>query len=104
MPNRSKEKGSRFEREVRATLEANGIPTEKVPLSGAVKGGSFEGDLEVRITGVICKIECKRRKRGFATMYGYMGTNYAVVTRDDRTPPMITLRLSDFMELVKRAA
>ena len=100
----SKRKGSLFEREVRAELQAGGLKAEKVPLSGAVKGGSFEGDIELLLAGVICKIECKRRRRGFATMYGYMANNYAVATRDDRTPTMITMRLRDFIELARRAA
>ena len=101
MPNRSKEKGSRFEREVRDLLKAGGVDAEKVPLSGAVKGGSFEGDLNFSLRGVVRKLECKRRKRGCSTFYGFMANNYAVVMRDDRSPPLVMLRLSDFIELVR---
>jgi hypothetical protein len=101
MPNRSKQKGARFELEIVGLLQAGGLDAEKVPLSGAIKGGSFEGDIDCLVRGVKRKLECKRRKRGCTTYYGFMEGNYAVVMRDDRTPPLIMLRLDDFIELVR---
>lgn len=101
MPNRSKEKGARFEREVRELLQLGGIEAEKVPLSGAVLGGSFEGDIICSVRGTKRKIECKRRANGCSTYYGYMQNAWAVCMRDDRSEPLIMLRLADFIELLK---
>jgi len=103
MPNRSKEKGARFEREVLALLLASGIDAEKVPLSGAVLGGSFEGDIIALVRGVKRKLECKRRARGCSTYYGYMQNAWAVCMRDDRSEPLMMMRLADFIELLKAA-
>lgn len=99
MSNPSKRKGSGFEREVVAFLQSRGIAAERVPLSGAVKGGSFEGDINCPVRQQDWKLECKRRKRGFSTLYGYMGNNNAVIIRDDKTEALVVLRLKDFAEL-----
>lgn len=102
MPNPSKRKGSGFEREVVKALQEIGIAAaERVPLSGAVKGGSFEGDIECPVRGINRKLECKRRARAFGTLYGWLGNNFGLVVRDDRTEPLVVLRLRDFAELAK---
>ncbi len=101
MPNASKRKGDGFEREVVAILQNHGIAAEKIPLSGAIKGGSFEGDIDCPVRGIDRKLECKRRARAFGTLYGFLGTNFAVVVRDNRTPPLVLMRLDDFAELAK---
>ena|SRR6185437_9391959 len=101
MAHPSKRKGDGFELEVVHYLQEQGIAAEKIPLSGAVKGGSFEGDIRSPVRGVDRKLECKRRAQAFGTLYGFIGTNYAVVVRDNRTPPLVIMRLSDWAELVK---
>ena len=101
MPNASKRKGDGFEREVVAILQEAGIAAEKIPLSGAIKGGSFEGDIRCPVRGQDKKLECKRRAQAFGTLYGFLGSNYATVVRDNRTPALVVLRLTDFMELIK---
>lgn len=101
MAHPSKIKGSGFEREVVAILQEHGIAAEKIPLSGAIKGGSFEGDIACPVRGIDRKLECKRRAQSFGTLYGFIGTNYAVVVRDNRTPPLVVMRLTDFAELAK---
>ena len=101
MAHPSKRKGDGFEREVVAILQGHGIAAEKIPLSGAVKGGSYEGDIRCPVRGLDRKLECKRRAQAFATLYGFIGSNYAAVVRDNRTPPLVVMRLSDFAELVK---
>ena len=101
MPNPSKIKGSSFEREVVAILQEHGVAAEKIPLSGAIKGGSFEGDIDCPVRGIDRKLECKRRRRQFATIYGWLADNYALVVRDDRTEPLVVMRLADFAELAR---
>src|SRR5690242_11090162 len=100
MPNPSKRKGSGFEREVVALLQAGGIAAERIPLSGAV-GGSFTGDVVCPVRGTDRKLECKRRARAFGTLYRWMAGNFALVVRDDRTEPLVVMRLKDFTELAR---
>lgn len=103
MSHPSKRKGDGFELEVVHFLQAAGIAAEKIPLSGAIKGGSFEGDIAVPVRGIDRKLECKRRAKKFGTLYGWMGANYALVVRDNRTEPLVVLRLADFAELARPA-
>jgi hypothetical protein len=103
--NPSKRKGSGFEREVVHLLTSLGVKAERVPLSGAA-GGSFTGDVDVLVRNDIGtwnqkKLECKRRRGGFKTLYGWLGSNYGLAFRDDNTEPLIVLRLSDFANLIK---
>ena len=95
----SKRKGSYFEREVVAQLQEQGLAALKIPLSGAVSG--FEGDITCPVRGLDRKLECKRRARAFGTLYGFLGSNYAVVVRDNRTEPLVLMRLTDWAELAK---
>jgi Holliday junction resolvase len=95
----SKIKGSGFEREVVEALKAGGLDAKKMPLSGAL--ADYKGDVTVKIRDALHVIECKRRKAGFKTMYGWLGDNNYLVFRDDRCEPMIAMRLSDFIRLVK---
>lgn len=99
MVHASKRKGDGFEREVVKILQAHGLAAEKTPLSGAVKGGRFEQDITCPVRGVDWNIECKRRKREFATIDGYLGDNDALVARDDRTRPLVIMTLERFCKL-----
>ena len=101
MAHPSKRKGDGFEREVVAILQDSGIAAERVPLSGAVKTDSFDHDIRCPVRGVDRKLECKRRAKAFGTLYGFIGGNYAVVVRDNKTPPLIIMRLSDWADLAK---
>ena len=83
----SKIKGAEFEREVVRRFEEMGIKAQKMPLSGAVKG--FEGDVTIwpySHSDFQMMVECKRRARGFGTIYSAMqqGNPHLVVCRDDR--------------------
>jgi hypothetical protein len=55
------------------------------------------------VLGVDRLLECKRRRRGFAALYGMLGSAWGLVVRDDRTEPLVVLRLKDFAELVTAA-
>lgn len=101
MTSPSKRKGSGFEREIVRALQEHGIAAEKIPLSGAVKGGSFEGDILCPVRGQDKKLEAKRRRDRFKTVYGFLGSNYGLVIRDNNMPSLIVLRLSDFAELAR---
>ena len=106
-----KNKGALFEREVVALLQERGLAAEKMPLSGAL-GGKYGGDVSCpvrteskRTVGSLGhtdqKIECKRRARAFASIDKWLGKNYALVIRDDRSRPMVVMSLDDWAELAK---
>jgi hypothetical protein len=95
----SKRKGSHFEREVVAFLQEQGIAALKIPLSGAVSG--FEGDITCPVRGLDKKLECKRRARAFGTLYGWLAGNFGLVLRDDKTEPLVLMRLKDWADLAK---
>jgi len=93
----SRQKGDRFERECVNVLNASGIFTERVPLSGAA-GGSFSGDLEVILGGKRRKVECKMRKRAWKDLYAWLQENYALFIRANQEQSLVVLRLSDFID------
>lgn len=100
MSSPSKVKGSGFEREVVELLKAGGLVARRVPLSGAM--AEYKGDVMLEIDGYkLYRIECKRRRAGFKTLYGWLGDNNFLVFRDDRCEPLIAMRLCDFITLVK---
>lgn len=98
MPSPSKRKGSGFEREVVDYLKRAGFDAKRVPLSGAM--AEWKGDVIVNFGPQPHKIECKRRKAGFKTLYGWLGDNDFLVFRDDKCEPLIAMRLGDFVTLM----
>lgn len=103
MTHPSKRKGSSFELEVVRLLQQHGIAAEKVPLSGAVKGGSFACDAKVSVPvlGRDLDVECKRRKRSFGTIDTLLAGNDALFVRDDRCRPMVVMTVEMFAALAK---
>jgi hypothetical protein len=96
MTSAAKRKGSGFEREVVEALKAAGLSAWRVPLSGAM--AEYKGDVIVEIDslGYEFRIECKRRKAGFKTLYGWLGDNDFLVFRDDKCEPLLVMRLRHF--------
>jgi hypothetical protein len=99
MPNRSRQKGDRFERECVNTLRAKGIEAERVPLSGAA-GGSYASDLRVRIGAAKVPIECKTRKRAWSDLFGWLPGNFALFIKADRTDTLVVMSLETFVNLI----
>ena len=96
----SRQKGDRFEREVVASLADAGILAERVPLSGAA-GGMFGGDIQAFLKPGRVKLECKSRSRAWKAEYGWLDGNYALVVKQDRSEPLVIMRLSDFKKIAK---
>jgi len=94
-----KRKGSAFEREVVALLQAAGIVAERTLLSGAVKSPRFDHDISCPVRGRDRRIEAKRRRRAFFTIDRMLADNFALVVRDDRSRPLVVLTLASFAEL-----
>ena len=105
MPNRSREKGDRFERECVHRLTDLGVGCTRVPLSGSA-GGDHTDDLVVAVCGEPKRIECKTRKRAWSDLFGWLnkrevGPPYALFIKADRTDTLVVLRLEDFATLTK---
>mgnify|MGYP001565889161 FL=1 len=97
---KSRRKGAGFEREVVHFLQDRWLAAERVPLSGAA-GGSYVDDVTSPVRVEDKRFECKRRASGFKTLYGWLGSSYGVIFRDDHCEPLIVLRLEDFARLAK---
>lgn len=96
-----KRKGSEFEREVVRILQDHGLAAERVPLSGAVKSASFDRDITCPVRGKDQRVECKRRARQFGSIDKWLGGNFALVVRDDRSRPLVVMTLAAFAELAR---
>jgi hypothetical protein len=102
MPNPSRQKGDRFERQIVAFLQERGINAERIPLSGSSPFGSFSGyDLTVPILGTTLRAECKHIGGGFKTIYKWLdhGQNEFLVIRADRSPPLAVIPLDLLVSL-----
>lgn len=93
-----KRKGSAEEYALRDALIEVGVSAKRVPLSGA---GSIKGDVLAEILGADRMFEVKRRATGFTSIYNWLQGNWAVVVRADRKEAIITMRLEDWLELVR---
>ena len=104
MSARNKQRGYELEREVVVAAEAAGLEAKRVFGSGQHKvqlGDDFAGDVVVE--GL--RVECKRRKSGFKTIYDAFDQDDAdiVVVRADRSPRIWMLREAVVLELLERA-
>lgn len=99
MANPSKRKGDTFEREIVAKFQAQGLHAIRMPYSGALN--NWKGDIEAPVQNKRMKFEAKRRRSGFKTIYGWLGSNYGLIVRDDKTEPLIVLRFDDFLSLAR---
>lgn len=105
MPNRSRQKGDRFERECVHRLNELGVPTSRVPLSGSA-GGEHTDDLVVEVCGRRERVECKTRKRAWTDLFGWIARTdrtppYALFIKADRTDTLVILTLEQFARLSK---
>lgn len=96
MPNRSRQKGDRFEVSCVNRLKELGIEAQRVPLSGAA-GGQFGSDLVVAGH----KIECKTRKRAWTDLFNWLPGNHALFIKADRTDTLVVMSLETFAETLK---
>lgn len=91
MPNRSRDKGSRAEREIVELLRSHGLDAYRIPLSGAVSG--FKNDIEIRLANQVIKLESKVRAKGFRNIYRWLQDSDGLVIKADREKTLIVLNL-----------
>ena len=99
MSTMQKRKGSGFELEVvKYHNDILKVHAHKQPLSGAL-GGRFKGDIV--IAGMVA--ECKRRKKGFTSLYKALAQDDAdlLFVRDDHQEPLIVLPLDTYALFIK---
>lgn len=104
MPNPSRQKGDRFERQIVDFMQERGVAAERIPLSGSSPFGSFSGyDLNVPLLGASLKAECKHMGNGFRTLYGWLahGSNDFLIIRADRSAPLAVFPLDLLIALIQ---
>lgn len=97
MPNRSKEKGTRFENQLVQIAKAHGLDAVRVPLSGA---GSIKNDVHIKIGREVWEIEAKKRANGFSFIYDNIEGADVLVIGADRKKPLAVLDYEDFLNLL----
>ena len=96
----SRDKGGREERMLVHLFQDAGFAAERIPLSGAAHG-SFAGDLTIPVLGQDWRFESKVRANGFVQIYDWLGVHEGLFIRSDRNPPLVVLRVSDFIDVMK---
>ena len=90
---RPADKGKRWERNAAQILTAAGVECERIPLSGSV-GGSFAGDLKLRLRGVDHVAEVKYRRAGFKTLHNWLDGRDLLLLCAARKQPLVIMPLS----------
>ena len=99
----SRDKGNRAERAIVKFLQAHGFAAERVPLSGSA-GGSYLGDLTVKLLNVSRVVEVKCRADGFRELYKWLQDRDILIVRADRSEPLVVLPLKLAAEIAAKAA
>ncbi len=96
----SREKGKRGEREVVNLLKAEGHQAQRTAPLQAANGDSSGADvlLDDRF-----KIEVKRRKNGFKSLYDYLDGMDFVFMRADRKKHIVAMSAETFLKLYGKA-
>ena len=98
MPNRQKEKGSRFERELVEIAKKHGLENSyRVPLSG---GGSIKNDVHIKVGRTLWEIEAKKRANGFKFIYDNIKDADILVIGADRKRPLAVIDFEDLCDLL----
>lgn len=95
--NKSKDKGTRFENEIKQLALKAGLQVRRPPLSGAYKDGVNEHDLIIDHEGY----ECKARANGFKQIYKWKEGNEGVFIKSDYKTPLVVIEASFYLELLK---
>jgi hypothetical protein len=98
----SRDKGNRTERALVRLLQQYGFASERVPLSGAVRG-RFGGDVSVPLLGVDRRVEVKCRGDGFRELYRWLDGADLLVVRADRRGMLVVLPIEFAAEVAAAA-
>jgi Holliday junction resolvase len=99
----SRDKGLRREREVvRRLASVRGVEAERVPLSGA-GGGSFAGDVLIRVgvEKLYAEVKARADGSGFKQIKKWMGDNDFLFLVEDRAEPLVAVPWKVFSGLLE---
>ena len=92
-------KGARVENELVHAHIDDGIPCQRVPLSGAA-GGSFGGDLV--IAGRFrAEVKARASGEGFTTLERWLGENDVLLLKRNRAAPLVVLPWNVYTKLMR---
>jgi hypothetical protein len=100
---RSRDRGSRGERQFVNLLQENGIAAERISLSGSA-GGKFAGDVLIPLLGVDRIAEVKTRASGFRQLYAWLAGRDLLALKADRADWLIVLHFKTFIEITAATA
>ena len=104
---KSKNKGSRIEREIVALHKELGVDAQRVPLSGAA-GGHFSGDVDIYLDGPdeapwCGEVKARKDGAGFKVIEAWLGDdNDILFLRRNNATPLVVLPWASWVRLIKR--
>lgn len=105
-PGNQRIKGARFCLDCVNAARGYNIPTDHTGHAQAGTGTKgFFGDITMKVMGLYRKIECKIGQQTPRCLYKWIleGDQWAVFHRRDFEPTLVTMRYSDWLELVHAA-
>lgn len=94
MPNRSKEKGDRFEREIVHQAEAIGLKAHRHFLSRSETSDAHDVNIAGR------EMQCKKEAAGFRRIRQWMEGTDGLIIGSDRERSLVVVRLEDWLKLL----
>ena len=97
-------KGARVERKFVNLHKEMGVPAERAPYSGAVKGRltDMQGeDIKIEINGVNVTAEVKARKEGWKTIYDQIARTDILFLKANNKDPLVVLQWDTWAWLLK---
>jgi Holliday junction resolvase len=83
-------------------LRSAGFAAERVPLSGSA-GGSYAGDILVKLLSVGLRVEAKARGNGFGRLYRWLAGADLLIVKQDRAEPLVIVPLTLAIESARIA-
>lgn len=99
-----RQKGARVEREFVLLHREMGLPCERVPHSGAIKGKltDMQGeDIKIDMRGATVTAEVKARKDGWKTIYQQIDRTDILFLKANNKPPLVVLHWDTWEWLLK---
>lgn len=100
MPNRSRQKGDRREREVVKLHIRDGLHAERIPRSGAA-GGEFSGDVQIFTNNMRAEVKGRANGEGFKVITRWLADNDLLFVRQDRADPLVVMPWKVYAMLAK---
>ena len=98
-------KGDREERAIVGRLAELGLKAERYPLSGASRFRGSGHDLDIYVYGpetapLVFEVKARKNGAGFAVLERWLGEFDGLITRQNNSDPLVTLRWEKFVEIL----